>query len=57
MPRSTYYFLLLGLLLLTLGLALLIPLFKGEAPLSEEGLTFVEAAAAKTAARREKDAL
>lgn len=41
MLRSTYYYLLLGLLLLTVGLALLIPLFRGE-PIPKNAV-FVEA--------------
>lgn len=41
MPQSTYYYLLLGLLLLTVGLALLIPLFQGE-PVPKNAV-FVEA--------------
>jgi predicted permease len=32
MPRSTYYYLLLGLLLLTVCLAILVPLFKKDPP-------------------------
>lgn len=41
MLRSTYYYLLLGLLLLTIGLALLIPLFKRETV--PKNAVFVEA--------------
>ncbi len=39
--RSTYYYLLLGLLLLTVGLALLIPLFRGKS--IPKNAVFVEA--------------
>lgn len=41
MLRSTYYYLLLGLLLLTVGLALLIPLFRGKS--IPKNAVFVEA--------------